>query len=781
MSNNTTEFHEFDVDKSIVSNLIHSQNGTAATAVRELVMNAIDAGSPNCVIKLGSNNFEVRDTGKGFEGRESVEKFFKRFGEPHKEGDAIFGRFRIGRGQIMAFGKITWHSNEFKMITDVANKGNGFDLVEDKNDIYCGCKITGEFYEEIKTWDLRGVKEDLAKLVKYADQEITYNGFSVSHHGKETLWDFEDDEVKIKWDPERIDGIHLYSLGVFVKEVSRYAYGINADIVTKKALKLNMARNEISEHDALWKKICNLLKERSLEIGRKNANSKNLDEDTRRSLIYQFLAEGLTVSEISRMALLRDCRGHTVLINNLWGTNRPITIAPEPNHRIAERIASNKAALVLHADELRIWGFQSVTELLQDIQQRATAENYNYVARKLCDARVMDFSELAKGINDKMSLLKNSELNKRQVSARSALEYASGVMAGRLNKHSDHDIGKRKIIIGESDVAHGWTDGLSYIAINREMLSLLDSGYYGAVQLSLLLLHEYCHDNSDVGSHEHNFAFYEKFHDLSSSHRDEILGHTASSLFSRYQSELGKRLEKLPNEVIKQFKWPVVNNIHEFTGQMRDKKLSPIALMILDFAGIKYKVSKTKFEARISYSDDYNIKIKSKLNKLVESDGFELPNNDGISLLSGSYEKIQKAYKERAMPIINKWAITMGHDPSIMEDLFFDFRVDLKMILRLICQDKNSGLIAFEGSELYPTRIACSDKYAFTFKSSPLTGWSNNCRMSNEEMALSKDKRWEYALQGIKDIANSFTDEQEKEEFVQKFLSENTAIQLNQL
>ena len=37
-------FEEFDVDKAIIPHLIHSQNGTRSTALRELVSNSIDYG-----------------------------------------------------------------------------------------------------------------------------------------------------------------------------------------------------------------------------------------------------------------------------------------------------------------------------------------------------------------------------------------------------------------------------------------------------------------------------------------------------------------------------------------------------------------------------------------------------------------------------------------------------------------------------------------------------------------------------------------------------------------
>ena len=120
------EFHTFEVDVGIVSNLIHSQNGTVATAIAELVSNSLDAGAKQVDVVLNKESFVVSDNGGGFADEASVLLYFKRFGTPHVEGDAKYGRFRIGRGQIMSFAKATWHSKNFRMTADVGSGATGF-------------------------------------------------------------------------------------------------------------------------------------------------------------------------------------------------------------------------------------------------------------------------------------------------------------------------------------------------------------------------------------------------------------------------------------------------------------------------------------------------------------------------------------------------------------------------------------------------------------------------------------------------------------------------------
>lgn len=782
MNNNKEgEFLEFDVNKAIVGDLIHSQNGTLATAIRELVMNSIDALSQSCHILLGPKSFGVADSGKGFVGRDSVEFFFKNFGHPHKEGDAIFGRFRIGRGQIMSFGKIIWHSNEFKMITDVRNKGNGFQLIEDFDDKFAGCKVTGDLHEEINSWDLSGIKTEIENLVRYADQEVTYNGMTISQRGNTTSWDYEDEDIMIKWDPDRQDGINLYSLGIYVKEVSQHYYGINADIVTKKALKLNMARNEISDQDMLWKKISKLLKERSIEVGKKKARSKNLDEVTRRSLIRQYLSGDLSLKDAQGISLLRDCRGHSILLNRMWSSTNPVTVSPCQNNRIAERLAASKTAMVLHYDELRIWNVDSIDEIIQKLRNSACNENYGYLVRKLDSVSVVDFNLLASGISDTMTTLKLSDLNPRESAARNALDYASGVMSGRLSYHTDLVTKKRKIVPGDSDVAHAWTDAVSYIAINKNLLKLLDNGYYGAVQLSMLMLHEYCHEESDLDSHEHNFNFYEKYHDLSFLMQNEVVGHTATSLFNRYISELGKKIEVLPKEVIKNFKWPAVNDTSTYIGIINGKKLSKLAICMLDGTGGKYKSSKTKLSLTLSRENEYDIgrSVNKAIIKAIQADGFETPDYDSISLINNDYKKRNVEYKRQLLIPAIKWAEKNNHDIEVVTELINASLMNILKILRLICLDSNSELISFETSELYRTRIVGSKNHTFNFKSRSENGWSRIPETKAEILAEDENSRWEYALKGIKDIVNGITDQKEKDKFIKQYLTQSLSIQID--
>lgn len=795
MNAHLNEFHQFEVDNSIINSLIHAQNGTIETAIRELVMNSIDAGASRCEIKIGKTKFSVADDGKGFPDRSSIERFFKRFGEPHKQGDALMGRFRIGRGQIMSLAKVTWHSHQFQMKTDIKQKGLGFELIEDAANTFSGCLVSGELYEEVDEYYLNVLKKELKNLLKYVECEVICNGVTVTE-SDDAPWDIEDEDLKVRWKSGRsADGIYLYSLGVFVKEVSYHNYGVSAEIVTKKALTLNMARNEINQNDSLWIKISNLLRERSLAEGRKKSKSNRLDEATRTALIRQFRSHQFPFSEVLDMPVFRDCRGQNVKLKTLLSNSRPVTISPSINNRIAEKVASSKLATVLHAEELRIWEVDSVNDLFDYLSMRAKKDEYKYKSDSENDPRMQSYYSreirkisivplelVAVGISDEITILKSSELTPREQAGRNAIAYASKIMEGRLETTGSYHGLTRKIIVGKSTVSDGWTDGATFIAIGQHMLPLLDKGgFSGALQIALLLLHEYCHDESDIGSHEHNFHFYEKYHDLSSNYVNEIIGHTAESLYDRYLAELSNKNERLPDTALSRFRFPVVNDLKTFTGVIKRKGLSPLARMILDASKAPYKASKSKLTVTVNHNTSYEApsRVKKHLEGLIRKSMPELPTIDQMRLMANSNQNAHEDFTITLTKFAKEWALNNGHDVDIVEKLFSaGHRSNFSFLLQLICMDKNSGLLCFEAPVIYPNRILGSATFTHNFRVSSFTGIGDR-NLSCEQIAESKSSHTEFVLEAIKDIVNGITDKDVKRTFADMYFSENFKIQLD--
>jgi hypothetical protein len=75
------------------------------------------------------------------------------------------------------------------------------------------------------------------------------------------------------------------------------------------------------------------------------------------------------------------------------------------------------------------------------------------------------------------------------------------------------------VLIAEGEEEHtslwAWTDGSTYVAVNRRWLSTLKMDVVGLTVVGHTLIHEACHFADSRHEHDHDQAFYERFHDAS--------------------------------------------------------------------------------------------------------------------------------------------------------------------------------------------------------------------------------------------------------------------------
>ena len=159
-----SETRRFGMHQNLLYDVILRQAGTLQKAILEGVMNAIDAGATECAVTLDTHSFSLEDNGHGFQSRREIEDFFEMFGTPHQEGDATYGRFRMGRGQMMAFGRNTWRSRIFEMRVDIKGSGLDYELFEHADDDFAGTRIEVDLYDPIIPSDLERIKAELQEL-----------------------------------------------------------------------------------------------------------------------------------------------------------------------------------------------------------------------------------------------------------------------------------------------------------------------------------------------------------------------------------------------------------------------------------------------------------------------------------------------------------------------------------------------------------------------------------------------------------------------------------------
>ncbi|WP_458729646.1 ATP-binding protein [Pseudomonas brenneri] len=243
----------FELDPQIIHHIIYSQAGSIGKAIIELLMNAVDASASAVHLSLSRTGFSCSDDGQGFASREDVIRYFGRFGTPHDEGDATYGRFRLGRGQIMAHAATVWRSNAWRMTVDTRTMGYHYDL-DDLDDTSPGCAISGDWYEVLSDAELMSAIQEVRDLVRYTPVSVVLNGQRITRDPLTERWDAEDE---FAWYRVKADGaVAIYNQGVLVRHDSAHLWGAGGLIVSKQAIGLNVSRTEILRKTCpVWKAI----------------------------------------------------------------------------------------------------------------------------------------------------------------------------------------------------------------------------------------------------------------------------------------------------------------------------------------------------------------------------------------------------------------------------------------------------------------------------------------------------------------------------------------------
>ena len=135
-------------------------------------MNSVDAAATRVSIEINHKGVKVQDDGQGFRSRKKTEDWFEVFGFPHEDGDRIYGKFGIGRGQLWSFCSTVWRTGPFKMDVDIKKRGLDYQLLENL-ELVKGVLIEGVFYTPLTTLELSAFEKELTKLAGYAQIPVT--------------------------------------------------------------------------------------------------------------------------------------------------------------------------------------------------------------------------------------------------------------------------------------------------------------------------------------------------------------------------------------------------------------------------------------------------------------------------------------------------------------------------------------------------------------------------------------------------------------------------------
>lgn len=313
------EQKEFSVHPAIIYSIISKQASGIPKALLELAMNSVDAGATELNIVLTESNFVFSDNGKGFKDIDEVESFFGTFGTPHAEGDAYYGRYRLGRGQIMCYAKTQWFTKDICMNVDlnIDPHAMGQDAplgykITTAHDFHQGCKIVGDFYKTQKVGcvDKPNLDQDSApeyikeiipafiKMIKYLPISVFINGTKVNKDVDSVPFIESNDEAVFAlsqiFNPDNVRSgknaiVNVYNKGVYAYQIrSTYFTG---DVISKESIDLNMARNQAKTTCKIATGITRKISQLDQKVSLKNVKKSRKQENTINIEISNFVED----------------------------------------------------------------------------------------------------------------------------------------------------------------------------------------------------------------------------------------------------------------------------------------------------------------------------------------------------------------------------------------------------------------------------------------------------------------------------------------------------------
>lgn len=532
----------FELDPQIIHHIIYSQAGSIGKAVIELIMNSVDAKATTVRLTMTKAGFDCVDDGTGFASREDVVRYFGRFGTPHQEGDATYGRFRLGRGQIMAHAKTEWISNCWSMRVDTRAMGYSYEL-EDLNEPSNGCSITGTWYETLTDLELMSAVQEIRDLVRYTPISVELNGRVITRNPANEKWDFEDNWAYYRAKEE--GPVSIYNQGVLIRHDSSHVWGAGGLIVSKKAINLNVSRTEILRKTCpVWKPIAKEFKRLAEAVSAKLGDHRKTEarrEKSARALlsgdenIFEVYAkeEVITLLPGKRHITLFDFR------NKAFNWHKGMYTLIEHGDDIpkGEAIAREGLIQIVHPKTLERFGchnhidFEEALErALCNISEAAQAaidggkrapwfwrgETLEAPALAAYSTFRDAFIERTQIVDDRQAL--DKETRRAWTALRWCLQHYAGACVGAeryRNGTLRYDEKRLQILLGESNTAEAWTDGRTYLAISSDVVRRLNSKPMETVAYIFgLVEHEVAHQGDSIAC-GHDEAFYQRYHDIS--------------------------------------------------------------------------------------------------------------------------------------------------------------------------------------------------------------------------------------------------------------------------
>ena len=225
---NTAERKPIEAGGQLIHQVIYNQAGSIQKALLEYIMNSVDAKATKIEITLDENgiDYSIVDDGDGFgdknytleEKKKCIHEVFGHLGFDHgtqEENYRVYGKFGIGRAQLWAFSKNTWHTHDITMSVDVLYQGLNYEIKQIAEH-FDGCSIKGQFYNALKPNEIILIKKELLTMAAFAPIDVYFNGSKLNKSMDTLKSTLELEEVYVEL--KQTTGLKVYNQGIFIKQ-----------------------------------------------------------------------------------------------------------------------------------------------------------------------------------------------------------------------------------------------------------------------------------------------------------------------------------------------------------------------------------------------------------------------------------------------------------------------------------------------------------------------------------------------------------------------------------
>jgi hypothetical protein len=390
-----------------------------------------------------------------------------------------------------------------------------------------GCSINIELYDNIiGSWQcpsIESLKQEVKKQVRYVKTPVYFNDELISVDPETLNWDFEDENAYYLFDDTSV--LKIYNLGIYVKEYPTSAVGVGGIVVSKKQLDVNFARNDIQGTCTVLREIQKVLQANKIKKSQKKY--RPMSDGERISFLHDFRDGTMKFDELRGKRIFRTTQAKWVTWNMFAKSMTSWTIAEDWNIS-ADKAMESDACFCISKRIVKELGYTGPNDLFFDWlfrNQLAVDEDKNEWGQNV---RRWERSELLSVLsnkrasyvrfndNDYVSRVINDTLMdtfKEDYKILTKLTKVENRIIKVLTGYGCWD--GRRICLGKSTVANAWTDGRSYIALDKGWLkdkSLTNE--FDICRIFTTLCHELAHDCNTAGSHNHGPDFYERYYDI---------------------------------------------------------------------------------------------------------------------------------------------------------------------------------------------------------------------------------------------------------------------------